>query len=155
MTATLALAPTDPEILGLEPAQARAALLLASGLSITKVGELVGADRKTIYFWRQQPVFAAVLARELAVQSQLMRECVHAELIGLAEEAMDIVRGALRGGDPARALAAARIILARAEPPELQQLPAMAMPRPTQKMNTPELIARARKIRGERTRTTG
>jgi hypothetical protein len=147
VTATLALAPSDPEVLGLEPAQVRAALLLASGLSITKVGELVGVDRKTIYFWRQQPVFAAVLARELAVQSQLMRECVHAELIGLAEEAMDVVRSALRGGDSTRALAAARIVLGRAEPPELQQLPALTKPSAAHKIDTDELMQRARKIR--------
>lgn len=125
MTAVLATVPTAADALGLAPEQVRAAILLASGQPIGKVAADLGVDRRTLFHWRQQAAFAMAFERELAAQAQLIREAVHARLLGLAEKALDVVDTALDSGG-APALAAARVVLARAEPPPMPRLPSAA-----------------------------
>ena len=122
MTAVVAQAPNATALLGPEPQQVQAALLLATGMSLTKVAKEVGCDRRTLFVWRQQPEFTAVLEMELAIQAQLVREATHTRLLGMAELALDVVEAALKKGG-SRALSAARIVLSRADAPDLGALP--------------------------------
>jgi hypothetical protein len=122
MTAVLVEAPTVADAFGLDPEQLQAAVLLAAGMATGKVAEHVGVNRRTLFHWRQCSGFAIAFERELATQTQLMREVVHARLLGLAEKALDVVEGALNSGG-APALAAARVVLARTDAPALLPLP--------------------------------
>lgn len=68
----------DAPALGLEPDQIQAAILLASGMAVTKVAERVGVDRRTVSRWREHSTFAAAFERELSTHAQLMREVAQA-----------------------------------------------------------------------------
>lgn len=147
MTAIVKAAPETAEVLGLEPEQTRAAILLASGMPIGKVAIEIGVDRRTLFQWRQSAGFTFAFERELAVQNQLVREATHARMLGLAEKALDVVEDALKAGGPG-ALAAARIVLGRADAPEIKALPIGEMPAGARAdISTPELISRAIEIR--------
>jgi hypothetical protein len=117
-------------------------------LPIGKVATEIGIDRSTLFHWRQDPAFAYAFERELAAQNQLVREATHARLLGLAEKALDVVEAALDAGG-ASALAAARLVLGRAEAPDLHSLQSAVarQPNPASELSTAELVARARELR--------
>ena len=163
MTAVLGETPNALQAEGLDSDQTRAALLIAAGIPLGKVAEQVGVDRRTLYQWRQQPAFVAVLENELAVQVQLVRETVHARLLSLTERALDVVEDALNT-DGSAALAAARVVLARVDAPNVKPLPSSAaMMQQAQAaqmraehahvtaMSEAELVKRAREVYLQRT----
>ena len=89
--------------------QSRAAVLLASGVGESAVGDAVGVTRQTVWEWKQQTEFQAALNRERAAIRQAWQD----EAQGLNSQALSVVRAALEGEDRALAFRAACFLLAK------------------------------------------
>lgn len=89
--------------------QARAAVLLASGVGESAVGDAVGVTRQTVWEWKQQTEFQAALNRERAAIRQAWQD----EALGLNSQALTVIRAALVGEDQALAFRAACFLLAK------------------------------------------
>ena len=77
--------------------QQAAAIALAQGKKIAAIAKAAGVTRETIYDWRQNPEFAALV-------SQTRRDLWQAAIsraIAMVDEAMEVTRSIALGEDPA------------------------------------------------------
>ena len=92
---------------GLTPIQEQAAILMASGESITAIAEKLEINRSTIYEWQGILTFRCFFNK----QCEAIRERMKAGLFGLQEEAFKAIKDILTGDNPAMKLKAATWLL--------------------------------------------
>jgi hypothetical protein len=95
---------------GLTPKQEQAALLLASGLSVTEAAAAVEADRATVSMWQRLPEFQAFVNRERAAA----RAASHGKLISLNQKAVGRLENLLDSQNERIVLGAIALILQHA-----------------------------------------
>lgn len=95
---------------GLTPLQEQAAILLASGETITAIAERLEINRSTIYEWQGILTFKCFYNK----QCELIRERIKAGLFGLQEEAFKAIKDILTGDNAAMKLKAATWLLEKA-----------------------------------------
>ena len=88
---------------GLTPIQEQAAMLLASGESITAVADKLSLNRGTIYKWQKDVTYKCFFNRQCADN----RSTLAIGLFGLAEEALTAVRECLHSQNEGTRLKAA------------------------------------------------
>lgn len=88
---------------GLTPTQEQAAMLLASGESLTAVAEKVNVNRSTIYKWQTLITFQCFFNRQCADYRANLRN----GLFGLADEALAAIRNSLHSDNESIRLKAA------------------------------------------------
>lgn len=95
---------------GLTPLQEQAAILLASGETITAISEKLDINRSTIYEWQGILTFRCFYNK----QCEIIRERIKAGLFGLQDEAFNAIKDILKGDNQAMKLKAATWILDKA-----------------------------------------
>ena len=95
---------------GLTPLQEQAAVLLASGKSITAIAEELEINRSTIYEWQDILTFRCFYNK----QCEIIRERIKACLFGVQDKAFDAIKDILEGDNPAIKLKAAIWLIERA-----------------------------------------
>lgn len=98
-------------VTGLTPQQEQAAILLASGGSVTEVAEKVNVNRATIYLWQQKINFQCFFNQ----QCQLIQDNIRNGVCGLYEEALSAVKDCLRSPNEAIKLKTAMYIIGKIE----------------------------------------
>lgn len=88
---------------GLTPTQEQAAILLASGETLTAVAEKVNVNRSTIYKWQALITFQCFFNRQCADYRANLRN----GLFGLADEALTAIRNSLHSDNESVRLKAA------------------------------------------------
>ena len=88
---------------GLTPIQEQAAILLASGDTITTVAEKIGVNRSTLYKWQMKVTFQCFFNRQCKDYKDNLRN----GLFGLAGEALNAIRGCLHSENETTRLKAA------------------------------------------------
>lgn len=88
---------------GLTPTQERAAMLLASGESLTAVADKVSVNRSTIYKWQTLITFQCFFNRQCADYRNNLRN----GLFGLANDALEAIRQSLHSDNESTRLKAA------------------------------------------------
>ena len=99
------------QVTGLTPAQEQAALLLASGESVTDVAEKVNVTRATIYACQQKITFICFFNQ----QCQMIKDSIRNGLCGLYANAIDAVKGCLESVNEATRLKAAMYVIGKVE----------------------------------------
>ena len=90
--------PTEIEVntsTGLTPIQEQAALLLASGETITAVAAKLELNRCTLYEWQKLITFKCYFNQ----QATDYRDSLRNGLFGLADEALNVIKGCLQSGN--------------------------------------------------------
>lgn len=80
------------EVTGLTPTQEQAATLLSSGVSVTEVAEKLDVSRTAIYLWQKQLTFKCYFNKRCSEA----RSTLVSGLYGLADEALQTIRGSLQ-----------------------------------------------------------
>lgn len=88
---------------GLTPTQEQAAMLLASGETLTAVADKVNVNRSTIYKWQALITFQCFFNRQCAD----LRSNLRNGLFGLADEALTAIRNSLHSDNESVRLKAA------------------------------------------------
>lgn len=88
---------------GLTPIQEQAAILLASGESITAVSERLNINRSTLYTWREFVAFKCFFNQQRADY----RDTLVNGLFGIVDEALEAIRGCLKSDNDSTRLKAA------------------------------------------------
>lgn len=101
---------------GLTPIQEQAAILLASGESITAISEKLDINRSTIYEWQEVFTFRCYYNK----QCESIKERMKAGLFGLQEEAINAIRGSLQSDNASVRLKAATWLLERLSNTEIK-----------------------------------
>ena len=96
---------------GLTPIQEQAAILLASGESITSVSEKLNLNRSTIYQWQQKVTFRCFFN----FQKQEIKNNLLNGLFGLYKEALESVKMCLTSDNEATRLKTAMWIIGKIE----------------------------------------
>lgn len=94
---------------GLTPTQEQAAILLASGTTITAVADGLGINRGTLYDWQKLPTFQCFYNH----QAIDFKEAIRGGLLGIAGEAIEAIRGVLNSDNEANRLKAAMWVVER------------------------------------------
>lgn len=94
---------------GLTPTQEQAAIMLASGESITSVAERLELNRSTIYEWQGILTFQCFFNK----QCEMIRERMNAEIFGLQEAAIQAIKESLSCNNESIRLKAATWIVER------------------------------------------
>lgn len=103
---------TDLEVLsesGLTPIQEQAAILLASGESVSSVSQMVGVNRSTLYLWQQKVTFQCFFNQ----QHQEAKSTMINSLFGLYGDAIQVLRDSLQSHNQNIRLKAAMAIIER------------------------------------------
>ena len=98
-------------VTGLTTQQEQAALLLASGESVTDVAEKVSVNRATIYLWQQKISFQCFYNQ----QCKMIQDNIRNGLCGLYAEALNAVQGCLQSPNEATRLKAAMYVIGKVE----------------------------------------
>ena len=98
-------------VTGLTAIQEQAAVLLASGESVTEVAEKVNVNRATIYLWQQKISFQCFYNQ----QCQIIQDNIRNGLCGLYAEALNAVQGCLQSTNEAVRLKAAMYVIGKVE----------------------------------------
>ncbi len=98
-------------VTGLTPQQEQAAVLLASGESVTEVASKVNVNRATIYLWQQKINFQCFYNQ----QCQIIQDNIKNGLFGLYEDALQAVRETLKSDNEAARLKAAMYVIGKIE----------------------------------------
>ena len=101
---------------GLTPIQEQAAILLASGETITAISEKLDINRSTIYEWQEVMTFRCYYNK----QCESIKEQMKAGLFGLQEEAINAIRGSLQSDNASVRLKAATWLLERLSNTEIK-----------------------------------
>lgn len=96
---------------GLTPLQERAAILLASGDTITDVANNIGVQRNTLYEWQKKVVFVCYLNRQKKEQQSSLRN----GLLSLYGNAINALREVLNSDDNGNKLKAAMMVISRVD----------------------------------------
>lgn len=96
---------------GLTPLQEQAAIMLASGDSITQVAEKLGLNRSTIYEWQRKITFKCFFN----FQRQEAKDTLRNGLAGLYNDALEAVKGCLASENESIRLKAAMWIIGKIE----------------------------------------
>lgn len=96
---------------GLTAIQEQAAILLASGESVTDVAARVNVNRATIYLWQQKISFQCFYNQ----QCQIIQDNIRNGLCGLYAEALNAVQGCLKSTNEAVKLKAAMYVIGKVE----------------------------------------
>ncbi|MBQ6648374.1 MAG: Hin recombinase [Muribaculaceae bacterium] len=99
------------QVTGLTPQQEQAALLLASGESITDVASRINVNRATIYLWQQKISFQCFYNQ----QCQIIQDNIRNGLCGLYAEALNSVHDCLKSKNEAVKLRAAMYVIGKVE----------------------------------------
>lgn len=94
---------------GLTPTQEQAAMLLASGQTITAVADKLNVNRCTLYEWQRLVTFQCFFNQ----QATDYRNSIKNGLLGLANDAMDTIRATLHSDNESNRLKAAMWIVER------------------------------------------
>lgn|SRR5574344_538083 len=108
---------------GLTDKQERAAILLAAGTTATATAEQVGVDRCTLYEWRKMITFQCYYNRQCAEY----KDSIKNGLFGLVDEALNVIRGAMRCDNDTVRLKAAQYVLERVSSTETGDTDAVAV----------------------------
>lgn len=95
---------------GLTPLQEQAAILLASGETITAIAEKLEINRSTLYEWQDILTFKCFYNK----QCEIIRERIKAGLFGIQDEAFKAIKDILTGDNAAIKLKAAIWLIERA-----------------------------------------
>ncbi len=98
-------------VTGLTPVQEQAAILLASGESVTEVASKVNVNRATIYLWQQKINFQCFFNQ----QCQIIQDNIRNGLCGLYADAMQAVKDTLKSDNEAARLKAAMYVISKVE----------------------------------------
>lgn len=98
-------------VTGLTPQQEQAAVLLASGESVTDVASKVNVNRATIYLWQQKINFQCFFNQ----QCQTIQDNIRNGLCGLYADALQAVRSSLQSKNEALRLKAAMYVIGKVE----------------------------------------
>lgn len=98
-------------VTGLTPVQEQAAMLLASGESVTEVASKVNVNRATIYLWQQKINFQCFLNQ----QCQIIQDNIKNGLCGLYADALQAVRSSLQSTNETLRLKAAMYVIGKIE----------------------------------------
>lgn len=98
-------------VTGLTPIQEQAAVLLASGESVTEVAEKVNVNRATIYLWQQKINFQCFYNQ----QCQIIQDNIRNGLCGLYANALQAVKDSLKSSNEALRLKAAIYVIGKVE----------------------------------------
>lgn len=95
--------------IGLTPIQEQAAILLASGKTITDVAATIGVNRSTLYEWQGVVTFQCYFNQQLADYKEQLRN----GLFGLTGEALETIKNCLHSDNEPTRLKAATWLLER------------------------------------------
>lgn len=95
---------------GLTPLQEQAAILLASGETITAISEKLDINRSTIYEWQGILTFQCFYNK----QCEIIRERIKAGVFGIQDDAFNAIKDILKGDNQAIKLKAAIWLIERA-----------------------------------------
>ena len=98
-------------VTGLTPLQEQAAVLLASGESVTDVASKMNVNRATIYLWQQKINFQCFYNQ----QCQIIQDNIRNSLCGLHTEALNALRNCLQSSNEAVRLKAAMYVIGKVE----------------------------------------
>lgn len=98
-------------VTGLTPQQEQAAVLLASGESVTDVASKVNVNRATIYLWQQKVNFQCFYNQ----QCRIIQDNIRNGLCGLYADALQAVRNCLQSTNEALRLKAAMYVIGKVE----------------------------------------
>ena len=98
-------------VTGLTAIQEQAAILLASGESVTDVAEKVSVNRTTIYQWQQKISFQCFYNQ----QCQIIQDNIRNGLFGLYGDALQALKDTLNSDNEPAKLKAAMYILGKIE----------------------------------------
>ena len=96
---------------GLTPLQEQAAILLASGETITAISEKLDINRSTIYEWQGILTFQCFYNK----QCEIIRERIKAGVFGIQDDAFNAIKDILKGDNQAIKLKAAIWLIERAD----------------------------------------
>lgn len=96
---------------GLTPLQEKAAILLASGQTITDVATNIGVQRNTLYEWLKKVVFVCYLNSQRKEQQSSLRN----GLLSLYADAIRALKEVLNSEDNSNKLKAAMMIISRVD----------------------------------------
>lgn len=96
---------------GLTPIQEQAAVLLASGNSITDVASQINVNRATIYLWQQKITFQCFYNQ----QCKVIQDNIKNGLCGLHNEALAALKNCLQSDNDAIRLKAAMYVIGKVE----------------------------------------
>lgn len=99
------------QVTGLTPQQEQAALLLASGESVTDVASKINVTRATIYLWLQKVGFKCFYNQ----QCQIIKDNIRNGLCGLYGDALQALKDTLKSDNEPARLKAAMYILGKIE----------------------------------------
>ena len=102
---------TKKSVTGLSAIQEKAALMMASGESITSIAEVLGVNRTTIYQWQQKSTFRCFFNLQKNEASMNLRN----GLFALYDEALNAVKELLKSKNDGTRLKAAMLVIARVE----------------------------------------
>ena len=98
-------------VTGLTPQQEQAAMLLASGESVTDVASVVNVNRATIYLWQQKINFKCFYNQ----QCKIIQDNIKNGLCGLYDEALQAIRSSLQSNNDLLRLKAAVYVISKVE----------------------------------------
>lgn len=98
-------------VTGLTPQQEQAAMLLASGESVTDVANVINVNRATIYLWQQKINFKCFYNQ----QCRIIQENIKNGLCGLYDEALQAIRNSLQSNNDLLRLKAAMYVISKVE----------------------------------------
>lgn len=98
-------------VTGLTAQQEQAAILLASGESVTDVADKVNVNRATIYLWQQKISFQCFYNQ----QCQIIQDNIRNGLCGLYADALDTIKLILQKGSYVLRLKAAMYVIGKVE----------------------------------------
>lgn len=99
------------QVTGLTPQQEQAALLLASGESVTDVASKINVNRATIYLWLQKVGFKCFYNQ----QCQIIKDNIRNGLFGLYGDALQALKDTLKSENEQAKLKAAMYVLGKIE----------------------------------------
>lgn len=99
------------QVTGLTPQQEQAALLLASGESVTDVAARINVNRATIYLWLQKVGFKCFYNQ----QCQIIQDNIRNGLFGLYGDALQALKDTLKSENEQAKLKAAMYVLGKIE----------------------------------------
>jgi transposase-like protein len=91
----------------LTPLQEKGAVLLSTGQNVLEVAKTLDVDRTTIWYWRQQPAFEAILNQQRAETIQTMQD----GLLDLHQQALKTLKRCLNSDNESVALKASQVII--------------------------------------------
>lgn len=104
-------------VTGLTPQQEQAAILLASGESVSDVASVVNVNRATIYLWQQKINFKCFYNQ----QCKIIQDNIKNGLCGLYDEALQAIRSSLQSNNDLLRLKAAMYVISKVETIDVSQ----------------------------------